>query len=1083
MSFSNISEALLTFLSASDLNARSQAELFLNSIPEKDFQGGIYQYLSALDLQDEKLCELAALLLKKQYIDKDEILQKIPDNILGEIVKKVEQSINENRKTLYIKRACEILVKLYTNKNGLAQLMLLIQKFSQATTSNLKIGLMYLIEIICEYSFNDEELMKYSGEFSAIFSKFMDDSDIKVRAETFKSLTGFLCSIEEDGLLKSFEGVFPTLISKCVECIQADEEAGSTSLNSLVDLIDIHPKFVKPITYELLNLFTEIISTHQLSDSLRIKGLSGILSICTSCSAQVKKGDIFKTKTAPALIKMMTEVDSLSLEEWTEELDDEALSKNDPASAAEETLAKIGYELTNKYLLPIFIPLIKECIAAGSWNTIHAGLVAIANLTEGIAESFKNDLSQIIAMVQSQESNNHIRVQYSILTAYSLLCTEFTPDIQQNHGDLILNFILKNLESTNSKLKHRSISSIINFCKELIEQDEDCEIIKTYADKLLLGVSQTFEKCLSENNQRTLEETLICLSTIAVTLETEFVKYYNNFMPGLQTLIQTLPATNSQQISIRTHTIECMGYLLSAVRKNKEIFYRDSEIIMNALLAMQNDPKMEKDDPHHSPILVVYAQIADAMKEGFSKYLPAIAQKILQGASISIDLVAEDVIDGAPQKQDYDKSKFVKYNFDLGMLGGMKALQLNMAALEQKIEAFHTLYAVAAATKTAFLPYVEQSLEIVTKHISFKHSRDISETCIKTLKFLMAACGNDQAKISAIFNNIAPTLLQLLTNSVSQSNADDVYILITNITECYKRFVNNSGINLEVVEKITQQAAQSLKIAADLKKEVIKQFANEDMDDDDDAQAEFEEQYDEANSILQGMLEFVPQTVKFFPSLEAVVVNSILPDYYAAFSKETSSDNEINIALCVFTELFQYCSEPIFQRAYVDMTKKYLDYARDYENNDIKQTAVFGIGVVAKRSTHAQFQQFYQDSLTILSGLFINPAFQQQEVVCVFENILAALFKIAIFQVQDETVRAEILSKCLPRLPLKEDIIEAQNLHELLLKLLQENNPAVCINSDVKNLALEAVNRIKTYFAQKPESEILNQAGKTLIQL
>lgn len=119
-----------------------------------------------------------------------------------------------------------------------------------------------------------------------------------------------------------------------------------------------------------------------MSDSLRIKGkllfklpilrsknkitklgLSGLMVICASCSAQVRKGEIFKTKTVPALMKMMTEADSLTLEEWTEELDDEALSKNDPASAAEETLAKIGYELTNKFMLPIFIPLIKECLS------------------------------------------------------------------------------------------------------------------------------------------------------------------------------------------------------------------------------------------------------------------------------------------------------------------------------------------------------------------------------------------------------------------------------------------------------------------------------------------------------------------------------------------------------------------------------------------------------------------------------------------------------------------------------------------------------------------------------------------------
>lgn len=70
------------------------------------------------------------MLLKKQYIDKDTELAKIPDNILGEIVSQVEKSINEGRKTLYIKRASEILVKLYTQKNGMAQLMQLIMKFA-----------------------------------------------------------------------------------------------------------------------------------------------------------------------------------------------------------------------------------------------------------------------------------------------------------------------------------------------------------------------------------------------------------------------------------------------------------------------------------------------------------------------------------------------------------------------------------------------------------------------------------------------------------------------------------------------------------------------------------------------------------------------------------------------------------------------------------------------------------------------------------------------------------------------------------------------------------------------------------------
>lgn len=423
--------------------------------------------------------------------------------------------------------------------------MQLIAKFSLATTSNLKIGLMYLIEIICEYSFNDEDLMRYSAELSETFSKFLNDADVQVRAETFKSLTGFLCSIEELEHLKKFEGVLPTLLSKCIECIQADEEAGQTSLGSLIDLIEIHPAFIKSIVSDLLNLFTEIFSTKAMAEALRIKGLSGLVVLCSSVAAGVRKCDLLKTKTVPALMQMMTEVDQLSLEEWTEELDDEVLSKNDPSSAAEETLGKIGYELTNKVLLPYFIPHIKEALSSSQWNVQHAGLAALAQLVEGGAEAFKKELPQIVAMIQTQQTNTHPRIQYDVLTAYSFLCSEFTPDIQNNHGNEILSTILVNIESTNLKLKYRSVSAIINFCKDIIEGEEDCKVIHVYADRLLKGVSSTFEQCLANGQQKILEETLICLSTIAVTLENEFSKYYNSFMPGLQQLIATMPATTS----------------------------------------------------------------------------------------------------------------------------------------------------------------------------------------------------------------------------------------------------------------------------------------------------------------------------------------------------------------------------------------------------------------------------------------------------------------------------------------------------------------------------------------------------------
>ena len=70
-------------------------------------------------------------------------------------------------------------------------------------------------------------------------------------------------------------GVFPTLVAKTIDCIRADEESGNEALGSLSDLIEVHPKFIRPILNDLVNVFTEIMES-KLSTSLRIKACNGI---------------------------------------------------------------------------------------------------------------------------------------------------------------------------------------------------------------------------------------------------------------------------------------------------------------------------------------------------------------------------------------------------------------------------------------------------------------------------------------------------------------------------------------------------------------------------------------------------------------------------------------------------------------------------------------------------------------------------------------------------------------------------------------------------------------------------------------
>lgn len=119
--------------------------------------------------------------------------------------------------------------------------------------------------------------------------------------------------------------------------------------------MESHPKFIRPILTDLINLLTEIISCNKFINQIRISAMHGIVVLATTSPSLMRKNESFKTKTVPIMAKLMTEVENLSTQDWNKELKDDQLSKNDPDSAMQETLGKIVVEIGAKTLLPWFI--------------------------------------------------------------------------------------------------------------------------------------------------------------------------------------------------------------------------------------------------------------------------------------------------------------------------------------------------------------------------------------------------------------------------------------------------------------------------------------------------------------------------------------------------------------------------------------------------------------------------------------------------------------------------------------------------------------------------------------------------------
>ena len=259
---------------------------------------------------------MAALLLKKKYLDETPVFEKMSRDKIDLIVKHVQGSMAPNRPMMFMKRCCDILVKVYVKIQQNRQLMKLVESLSQNNGQTIKITLMYLIEIICEYAFDDSMLMDYSGAMEKIFQAGMEDQSNEVRVASFKTLTIFLSSINDEKLVKKFENVLQLLLKKAIELIKYDQETGVTAIESINELSESHPKFIKPIFNDMLMIYTEIMAAPALLTNLRSSSMYGVLLLAMNHAALMRKSDYFKSNMVPTYMKMLSENESISEEEW-----------------------------------------------------------------------------------------------------------------------------------------------------------------------------------------------------------------------------------------------------------------------------------------------------------------------------------------------------------------------------------------------------------------------------------------------------------------------------------------------------------------------------------------------------------------------------------------------------------------------------------------------------------------------------------------------------------------------------------------------------------------------------------------------
>lgn len=125
---------------------------------------------------------------------------------------------------------------------------------------------------------------------------------------------------------------------------------------------------------------------------------------------------------------------------------------------------------------------------------------------------------------------------------------------------------------------------MVNFCEECPK-----EILRTYAEALLSKLDSCFQEKLKElaqsNKKLVLEQLVTTVASVANTLESDFVPYYDRFMPCMKFIMQNANAVELRLL--RGKTIECASLIGLAV--GADHFTKDASDIMDLLLRTQID--------------------------------------------------------------------------------------------------------------------------------------------------------------------------------------------------------------------------------------------------------------------------------------------------------------------------------------------------------------------------------------------------------------------------------------------------------------------------------------------------------------
>lgn len=843
--------------------------------------------------------------------------------------------------------------------------------------------------------------------------------DVKIAA--LNAVINFIQCLSNSSDRDRFQDLLPVMMHTLTEALNNGNEAtAQEALELLIELAGTEPRFLRRQLVEVVGSMLQIAEAESLEEGTRHLAIEFVITLAEArerAPGMMRKLPQFISRLFAILMKMLLDIEDDPI--WhSAESEDEDAGESSNYSVGQECLDRLSISLGGNTIIPVASEQLPAYLAAPEWEKHHAALIAIAQIAEGCSKVMIKNLERVVSMVLSSFQDPHPRVRWAAINAVGQLSTDLGPDLQEQYHQQVLPALAGAMDDfQNPRVQAHAASAILNF-------SENCTaaILMPYLD----GIVSKLLVLLQNGKQMVQEGALTALASVADSSQEQFQKYYDAVMPYLKNIL--VNATDKSNRMLRAKAMECISLVGMAVGKEK---FRDDAIqVMDVLMALQRS-QLETDDPTTSYMLQAWARLCKCLGQDFLPYMKVVMPPLLQSAQLKPDVT----ITSADSDNDIDESD------DEGMETitlGDKRIGIKTSVLEEKATACNMLCCYADELKEGFFPWIEQVAPTLVPLLKFYFHEDVRKAAVSAMPELLRSAklaverglaqGHNETYVKQLSDYIIPALVEAIPK---EPDTEICASMLDALNECLQ--ISGPLLDENQVRSIVNEIKQVITASSSRKRERAERAKAEDFDAEEgellkeENEAE-EEVFEQVGEILGTMVKtFKASFLPFFDELSS---------YLTPMWGKDKTAEERRIAICIFDDVAEQCRETALK--YYDTYLPFLLEACNDENPDVRQAAVYGLGVCAEFGSSV-FKPLVGEALSRLNVVIRDPNALQPDNVMAYDNAVSALGKICQYH-RDSIDSSQVVPAWLNCLPIKGDVIEAKVVHDMLCSMVERSD-------------------------------------------